>query len=99
MGSVELLSEIFIKKGICSEIDLWHSGDTSSSFLKESLHCLIQFYLSMKESGRDEAGADFLTTLCTLYSFINALYVELVRKIIILKGGSGGRGKLVLHGR
>ena len=31
-------------------------------------------------------GADFLTTLCALYSFSNALYVELVRKIIILKG-------------
>ena len=31
--------------------------------------------------------ADFLTTLCTLYSFINALYVELVKKIIILRGG------------
>ena len=43
----------------------------------------------MKESGRDEAGADFLTTLCTLYSFINTLYVELVRKIIILGGGGG----------
>ena len=35
--------------------------------------------------------ADFLTTLCALYSFINALYVELVRKIIILRGGGGKR--------
>ena len=51
---------------------------------------MTQFYLSMKESGRDEAGADFLTTLCTLYSFINTRYVELVRKRIILRGGGGG---------
>ena len=46
----------------------------------------------MKESGRDEVCAEFLTTLCELYSFINALYVELVRKIIILGGGGGGGG-------
>ena len=51
----------------------------------------------MKETGRDEAGAEFLTTLCTLYSFINILCVELVRKIIILGGGGGGRGKLVFR--
>ena len=47
---------------------------------------MTHFYLSLKESGRDEAGADFLTTLCALHYYINALYVELVRKIIILKG-------------
>ena len=85
-----MLLQIFIKKVYALKLICGILGDTSSRFKKGSLHCLIQFYLSMKESGRDEVGADFLTTLCALYSFINALYVELVRKIIILRGGGGG---------
>ena len=31
-------------------------------------------------------GVEFLTTLCALYSFINALYIELLRKRNIFRG-------------
>ncbi len=35
---------------------------------------------------------EFLTTLCALYSFINTLYIELLRNRNIFKGGGGGGG-------
>ena len=33
------------------------------------------------------AGAEFLTSLCALYSFTNALYIELLRKRNIFRRG------------
>ena len=35
------------------------------------------------------AGVEFPTTLCALYSFINALYIELYRKRNVFRGGGG----------
>ena len=37
-------------------------------------------------------GVEFLTTLCALHSFINALYIELLRKRNIFRRGGGGGG-------
>ena len=47
-----------------------------------SLHSQTQFYLGCERRG---GAAEFLTTLCALYSYINAL-------LILNSYGKGGRG-------
>ena len=43
-------------------------------------------FISVVKEGGGWGDAEFLTTLCALYSFINALYIELLRKRNIFKG-------------
>ena len=69
---------------------LRHSGGTStsggtSSSKREVYTARLGFIWVVKEKGRG-MDAEFLTTLCALYYFISALYIELLRKRNIFMG-------------
>ena len=67
----------------CCEIDSEAFWGTCNQFLKGSLHSQTKFYLGGEGKGREGAGTEFPPTLCALYSFNNALYIELLRDIML----------------
>ena len=73
-----MLPQIFKKKIEALRLILRHSEGTSSQFQNGSVHSQTQLYWGCEGKGEGGwAGMEFLTTLCALYSAINAFNIEL----------------------
>ena len=82
-GSGGILPQIYNKKIDAPRLILRHSEGSRKLVPKGQPGSV---YLGCEGKGRGGTGTEFRTTLCALHSFINALYIELLRKRNIFRG-------------